>query len=350
MLANVVAFTVGGGIAGGLLRFMGQSYYGKVTEAFEAAYVQAGIVTAATAVFGAIIGVAQWLVLRHRLRAGRWPIATCLGWALTGLIVGVFSGLAGGAISDIGPDQGPVPAIVAAGVSVALIGGVFGTFQWRILRGQVVGAEPWPVVSVGALFAGLTVAFLIRAHRPGRDHPVARGHGLSLWRRAVPRRIRVWDRLRRADLARPGEAAAFVGTDGDALNPSTTEESAPADPRDHDLGRVADRKARRRQHRLAHAHGKSAATGGHDVRGELRPSDRARDVLLAQPAEGVDGGLRDIDDREPAALCRVPISDLTDEPDRLHATSQPPIGLGCQQPSANRGPGAPVERRNRTCR
>jgi len=77
LVANFLAFTVGGALAGGLLRFLEQPYYEKNVSAIEAAYVQASSLGLSETIFGAMLGTAQWLVLRRAFRAGWWMPATC---------------------------------------------------------------------------------------------------------------------------------------------------------------------------------------------------------------------------------------------------------------------------------
>lgn len=88
LAANFVAFAVGGALAGGVLRSMMQPYFGVMTSATEAAYIQASSTGVSGAIFGVLVGTAQWLVLRRTLRAGWWAPATCLGWGLGGVVRG----------------------------------------------------------------------------------------------------------------------------------------------------------------------------------------------------------------------------------------------------------------------
>ena len=158
MVANFLAFTVGGAIAGGLLRLLEQPYYETEVSAAEAAYVQAISLGVSEAIFGAVLGTAQWLVLRRAFRASWWMPATCLGWAVAGTIGGF---LAGGSVSTIGPDEGPVPPVVATLVGIPLIAAVLGGFQWLVLRREVEGTGWWPVGNLGGLFAGFAIGFAV---------------------------------------------------------------------------------------------------------------------------------------------------------------------------------------------
>jgi hypothetical protein len=158
LVATFIAFSVGGAIAGGLLRFLEQPYYETAVSAAEAAFVQAISLGASEATFGAVLGTAQWLVLRRAVRASWWVPATCLGWAIAGSVGGF---LAGGSVSTIGPDEGPVPPVVATLVGYPVVAASLVGPQWLILRGQVDGARAWPIRSLFGLLLGLAIGFAI---------------------------------------------------------------------------------------------------------------------------------------------------------------------------------------------
>ena len=157
LVANFLAFTVGGGLAGGVLRFLSEPYYGSGVSAMEAAYIQASSSGASLAIFGAALGTMQWLVLRRAFRAGLWMPATCLGFALAGTISGFLSG---GSVSTIGPDEGPLPPVVALLVGFPLVAAVLSGFQWLVLRREGVAASSWPVIHLSGVFVGFSVAFV----------------------------------------------------------------------------------------------------------------------------------------------------------------------------------------------
>src|SRR5262245_55020061 len=155
LVANFLALTVGGAVAGGLLRVLEEPYYGSDISALEAALVQAVIVGLGFGTFGAVLGTAQWLVLRRALSVGWWAPATCLGFAVAGAITGF---LAGGAVSTIGPAEGPAPPVVKTlvGYPLSLLG--LGAFQWLVLRRQLYRAGWWLVGNLGGLILGFAVA------------------------------------------------------------------------------------------------------------------------------------------------------------------------------------------------
>jgi hypothetical protein len=158
LVANFVAFTVGGALAGGVLRYIGQPYYESSISALEAAIVQATSLGAAEAIFGLVLGTAQWLVLRRVLLPVWWIPATFLGFGLAGAIGGF---LAGGSVSTIGPDEGPVPPIVVALVFVPLNLLILCVPQWLVLRQKVEHAVLWPIVHLFGILAGFGLGLAV---------------------------------------------------------------------------------------------------------------------------------------------------------------------------------------------
>ncbi|HXU84363.1 MAG TPA: hypothetical protein VN773_01020 [Verrucomicrobiae bacterium] len=158
LLAHFVAFTIGGAVAGGVLRALEQPYYGRATSALDAGVIQGGSLAASMAMFGAILGAGQWLVLRRSLPAGGWVAAAALGWGLSGIVMGFT---AGGSVSGIGPDEGPVPAAITAVVGPPVVVVVLGLVQWMILRREFTGAGWWPLVNAAGLFLGVSVGLVV---------------------------------------------------------------------------------------------------------------------------------------------------------------------------------------------
>jgi hypothetical protein len=150
-----------------------------MTSAIEAGYIQAGSLCAASAVFGAIVGTAQWLVLRRTLQAGWWMPATLIGWGLGGVLIG-FS--AGGSVSTIGPDAGPVHPLLSLLLIPPLMVFLLGYVQWLVLRREFVGAGWWPLVNVGGLTAGFLGRVVVAKMVPwlaSTDFPSAMALGLA---------------------------------------------------------------------------------------------------------------------------------------------------------------------------
>jgi hypothetical protein len=158
LMAHLVAITIGGALAGGILRTLGQPYYGRMVSTLEAGFIQGGSLAVSMAIFGAIVGTAQWLVLRRSLRSGWWAPATVVGWALSGILMGFT---AGGSVSTIGPAEGPMPPLLTAVVVPPAVVVLLGLAQWQILRREFVGAGWWPLVNVAGLFLGLSVGLIV---------------------------------------------------------------------------------------------------------------------------------------------------------------------------------------------
>lgn len=174
LAVHFVAFAVGGAIGGGALRFIGQPYYGVMMSSIDAAFIQASHSGVLFLVFGAFVGTAQWLVLHRTLRVGWWVPATCLGWGLAGAVMG-FN--AGGSLSTIGPDAGPIDPLVAWLIGPPLIVAFVGGGQWLILRRDLDGAGWWPFVSVVGLVLGFGSGFVVAKILPGlapTDFPSAK--------------------------------------------------------------------------------------------------------------------------------------------------------------------------------
>jgi hypothetical protein len=178
LIANLFAFAVGGALFGGVLRALEQPYYGMMTSAVEAGYIQARGAGVAGLIFGSLVGVAQWLVLRRTIRAGWWALGTGVGWGLSGVLSG-FN--AGGSVSTIGPDAGPLPPLLYLPVVLPLVVFLLGSAQWLVLRREFVGAEWWLLANVGGLIAGFIVGFVVSKALPWltpTDYPSAQALGI----------------------------------------------------------------------------------------------------------------------------------------------------------------------------
>ncbi len=91
-------------------------------------------------VVGISLGVLQFFVLQHRLRAAwRWIGATALGWALGSLVV----------MAAIPPGLDFTAGVV--------IGAATGAAQWLILRREVPWSGWWIVMNVVAWTTGLAL-------------------------------------------------------------------------------------------------------------------------------------------------------------------------------------------------
>jgi len=103
-----------------------------------------------TALFGAVGGFTQWLVLRHRiLGAGWWVLASTLGFAIAPIVA--ITGLM--AVSQImSLDGNPLVAPILLGVLSGVLSAIF---PWLILRRQFAQAGWWiPAHLLGSLLGG----------------------------------------------------------------------------------------------------------------------------------------------------------------------------------------------------
>jgi len=161
VLANAMAFTAAGALGGSLLRSLQQPYYSVVTSTGRAVLIDIWTVGLAWTIFGVFLGAAQWWVIRGQNAARWWLPGTVLGWALSGVGVGVLSGVAGGSLSTIGPASVPPGVFIAAAAGFVLVGLLPGTFQWLVLRRHVGSAAWWPGWTLLGLVAGFGAGFVV---------------------------------------------------------------------------------------------------------------------------------------------------------------------------------------------
>jgi hypothetical protein len=141
--------------------------------------IQATSAGLSMAVFGAVVGIAQGLVLRRTIGAGWWVLASCIGWGASGVLIG-FN--AGGSTSTIGPDAGPVDPLLSTLVVPPLVVLLFGSGQWLILRRGFLGAGWWLLVNAGGLVAGFGLGLIVAKALPwlaSSQFPSARVGGVA---------------------------------------------------------------------------------------------------------------------------------------------------------------------------
>jgi hypothetical protein len=142
-----------------------------VAEGFgHAAGRTAGLVSAdamivAGALEGAIVGLAQWRVLRRvfpSLEGGQWMRWTALGAAIAwafGVLPSVMLGQSEVHVSaDIAQMSGMIKYTLAAAMG-GVLGAVLGIPQWHVLRRQVRGAAMWVPANALAWMVGVPVIF-----------------------------------------------------------------------------------------------------------------------------------------------------------------------------------------------
>lgn len=134
------------------------------------------VVTAAFLVIGAyegaIVGAAQWLVLRRlwpSLGAKRWIAATMSGAVVAWMLGRIPSALADweSASGGVGhPAPGLMTIVLLSAAAGAALGLILGTAQWVVLRAHVRRAGWWIVANALAWAAGMPLIF-IAAGLPG---------------------------------------------------------------------------------------------------------------------------------------------------------------------------------------
>ncbi len=136
LAATIVGTGAGMAIAflglGALLSRLSQAAYGAVIGA----------------VFGAAVGISQWLVLRRYLdRVGGWVVLTLVGWV-------IFWEL--NILNLLG--EAPGVAFVQDFWHLAVFGGLVGVLQWLLLRRRVQKAAWWLLASMFGAALGAEVA------------------------------------------------------------------------------------------------------------------------------------------------------------------------------------------------
>ena len=179
VLANAIGFPLGGALGGGLARAMQQPHVG-VTSPTRGALVLATDAAFALGVFGAVVGLMQWLALHRRMaRVAWWAPATAAGWAAGGALAGGLSGAIGGAVTDVGGDFGVWAFAVAALVGAAAIALLPGALQAVVIGRE---ARWWPAACTAGMLAGSAVGFpviLLAASMLGLDLPSAQAWAIG---------------------------------------------------------------------------------------------------------------------------------------------------------------------------
>ena len=158
---NLLGFAAAGAAFGAVQRARSQPYFEVVTSARAAMRIEAVHTGESLAVFGALVGAAQWLALRRSPYARWWTPTTAVGWSATGVLVGAVSGLTFGSVSSIGPSRSPVVAAAGGLVSTLLVALLPSGVQWLVLRRHIAQSGRWPLINLAGLIPGLTVAGLV---------------------------------------------------------------------------------------------------------------------------------------------------------------------------------------------
>jgi len=163
LVANAVAFTIGAGIAGGMLRALLDPAIEQAATRTDVAAVAAIGTGLPALTFGIILGAAQWLVLRRAIPAAWWIPVTGIGWGLAGALVGFNSG---GSSWETLPSAGPITPFIPPVLIVPLEIALLGSGQWLVLRRACAGAGWWLLVNVAAFLAAALFGFLVASALP----------------------------------------------------------------------------------------------------------------------------------------------------------------------------------------
>lgn len=163
-LANVAGEVLGLGLAGAvaitLVLTIGEPGTALV------AVMMAGVMIAAGALEGVIVGFTQWLVLRRRLRRlswWEWVTATAIGalvaWAV-GMAPSTLMALNQSARSSPPPPMSDAVKYAFASVMGVALGTILGAPQWRVLRRYVSRASLWVWANAAAWAIGMPMVFI----------------------------------------------------------------------------------------------------------------------------------------------------------------------------------------------
>ncbi|MEM1171038.1 MAG: hypothetical protein AAGJ08_18660 [Cyanobacteria bacterium P01_H01_bin.35] len=110
------------------------------------------------AIGGAVVGLAQWLVLRNRIfRSKWWVVVSIVSWLLIGA-----SSL--GALGWIAPRTEQIFLRLFHGfINGAIVGGILGLGQWFVLRKQIYQEDLWVIANIIAWAIGLPLGWLVGA-------------------------------------------------------------------------------------------------------------------------------------------------------------------------------------------
>ena len=108
------------------------------------------------AIGGAVVGLAQWLVLRNRIFQSKWwVVVSIVSWLLLGA-----SSL--GALGWIAPRTEQIWLRLFYGlINGAIVGGILGLAQCFVLKKQIYREELWIIANIIAWAIGLPLGWLV---------------------------------------------------------------------------------------------------------------------------------------------------------------------------------------------
>jgi hypothetical protein len=146
IVVTTIGFAIGGFLAGGIIRAIDESRGAEEWSPVDG-------LALGGAVFGLVIGILQWLVLRTEIaRAVIWIPATSAGWAASFALLAVAS--------HVGGPSEPV-TVIAGALAFATIGPVVAIMQWLVLGRPIRTAGPWVVGSGVSFVVAILVAVAV---------------------------------------------------------------------------------------------------------------------------------------------------------------------------------------------
>ena len=140
VVATTASYAIGVAINGALGEVVGEALGGEVLHKLGH--------TVGMGLFGAIVVLAQWPVLQQQVDwAGRWAVATIMGYSLGVLVYG--------SVLVLAPRATPIEVELALTTFVPLGGAALA--QWLALRQQVAGAGRWALAYVVLFVVGWIV-------------------------------------------------------------------------------------------------------------------------------------------------------------------------------------------------
>jgi hypothetical protein len=210
VVANIVGEVVGFGLAA-LIGAVAAQVVAALSGGVQVA-AMVGAVVAIGGAEGALVGLAQWLVLRRW-----WPAITRRAWLLATVAGAIVAWGAGMVIGSLAGDRleavmsGP-PVVPALAIGL-VAGSLLSLFQWPVLRRVTAWAGWWVPAHALAWAAGMVVAFAgLGLLAPDAPLPlvatVGAGTGLAMGGLVAALTGLVLLRLhRRAAAATPGQGA-----------------------------------------------------------------------------------------------------------------------------------------------
>jgi hypothetical protein len=144
VVATTASYAIGVAINGAMGEVVGEALGGEVLHKLGH--------TVGMGLFGAIVVLAQWPVLQQQVDwAGRWAVATIMGYSLGVLVYG--------SVLVLAPRATPIEVELALTTFVPLGGAALA--QWLVLRQRIAGAGRWALAYVVLFVVGWIVIWLL---------------------------------------------------------------------------------------------------------------------------------------------------------------------------------------------